>query len=105
LIDYFYANPEWVLSVEDMSAITGLNRRNLFYAFKQYTGYTPYQFAKFVRLDFLHRELLAGNDDVTNLALKYNFNNLGDFSAIYKNTYGELPSKTLRKSTFVGIDI
>ena len=105
LIDYFYANPEWVLSVEDMSAITGLNRRNLFYAFKQYTGYTPYQFAKFVRLDFLHRELLAGNDDVTNLALKYNFNNLGEFSATYKNTYGELPSKTLRKSSFVGIDI
>jgi AraC-like DNA-binding protein len=93
LIDYFYANPERVLSAEDMSAMTGLSRRNVFYAFKQYTGYSPYQYSRFVRLDFLRRELLAGNDNVTNLALKYNFNNLGDFSALYKSTYGELPSK------------
>jgi AraC-like DNA-binding protein len=105
LIEYFYANPERVLSAEDMSAITGLSRRNLFYAFKQYTGYTPYQFGKFIRLDFLHRELQAGNDDITSLAMKYSFNNLGDFSAIYKNTYGELPSETKRKFTFVAIDI
>jgi len=38
--------------------------------------------------------------NVTEVALKYGFTNLGRFSAQYKEYIGELPSQTFRKGVF-----
>jgi AraC-like DNA-binding protein len=98
LIDYFHCHPEQSVSTEDMCRVAGLSRRSLFYNFKEYSGFTPYNYFKFIRLALLHRELLGSSQNVTNLAVKYNFLHLGEFSALYKNTYGELPSDTQKRS-------
>lgn len=98
LIDFFHHHPTEALSVEDMCQISGMGHRNLYYSFKKYTGYTPQHFFRDIRLGYLHRELVADAGDVTTLALKYNFDHLGECSAYYKATYGELPSETLKKT-------
>jgi AraC family transcriptional regulator, ethanolamine operon transcriptional activator len=97
LIDYLHCHPDQLVSIEGMCQTSGLSRRNLFYNFKEYTGYTPGNYFKHIRLSALHRELLDGILSVTSLAHKYNFYNLGEFSAIYKNIFIELPSQTRKK--------
>ena len=77
--------------------LTGLRRRTLFNWFSEYTGYTPYQYFIRLRLGFVHRELLADSGPITKLALQYNFNHLGEFSALYKRVYDELPSESHEK--------
>lgn len=94
LIDYFHACPDEHVALQDMIQMTGLRRRNLFYQFKKYTGYTPQQYFRRLRLGFVRKELLAESGPVTSLALKYNFNHLGEFSALYKRVYDESPSES-----------
>jgi len=103
LIDYFHCNPDESISIEEMCQISGLGRRNLFYNFKEYAGHSPGSFFKFIRLSALHRDLLDGDQNVTNLALKYNFLHLGEFSALYKKTFGESPSQTQKKINGDGV--
>lgn len=103
LIDYFHANPDQVVKVDDMIRITGFRRRSLFYLFKEFTGYTPVQYFSLLRLGMAHRELKAGRLDVTQAALDYNFNHLGEFSALYKRIYGELPSETRKRRLSVSV--
>jgi AraC-like DNA-binding protein len=98
LIDYFHAHPTEIFSVQKMMQLTGLRRRNLFYSFKEYAGYTPGQYFGRIRLACFRKELVAETRSLTQLALKYNFSHLGDFSAFYKSVYGELPSETRRKT-------
>jgi len=97
LLDYMFFNPYDLISIEKMCQISGLGRRNLFYNFKEYSGYSPNNFFKFVRLSLVRRELKSGVQNVTHLALKYNFFHLGEFSELYNKTFGELPSQTQKK--------
>jgi AraC family ethanolamine operon transcriptional activator len=97
LIDFFHANPRSNISTDQMIKISGQRRRNLFYNFKRYTGFSPRQFFNRVRLSCCHKEILAGGKSITVVALDFNFYHLGEFSAIYKSIYGELPSESRRK--------
>lgn len=97
LIDSFYSNPEILLTTTDMCSALGLSRRSLFHNFKRYTGYTPHQVFKHIRLQAVKQELSRQTGNVTEIATKYNFFHLGEFSALYKNTFGEPPSRTQSK--------
>ena len=96
LIDFFYYNPENLLTTADMCSFLGVSRRTLFYDFKHYTGFTPHHVFKHIRLQAVHRNLLNQTGNVTEMASRYNFHHLGEFSALYKNTYGELPSESFK---------
>lgn len=98
LIDYFYQHPETPCTTVEMSAIAGMKRRNFFYHFKDFTGYSPYHFFRYIRLQAARRALLTKADSITELASKFHFHHHGDFSELYKNTYRELPSATRRKT-------
>lgn len=97
LIDYFHAHPDEAVTLEDMMRLTGLGRRTLFNRFREYTGYSPYQYFIKLRVGFVHRELMADSDTVTTLAFKYCFNHLSEFSALYKSVYDKLPSEARNK--------
>ena len=97
LIDYFHAHTDQTIQVKDMTSITGLCRRNLFYQFKKYTGFTPVRYLTMLRLGMVRRELVSGYQGITRLALRYDFSHLGAFSALYKRIYGELPSETRKR--------
>lgn len=96
LIDYFHAYPTEAISLEEMTQFTRTSPRSLYYNFKKYTGYTPQQYFKLIRLGYLRRELAGDIQSLTTLAYKFNFFHLGDFAALYKRVYGELPSDTRR---------
>ena len=104
LMDYLHSNPDQSISINEMCQIAGLSRRNLFYNFKEYSGHSPSNFFKFIRLSALHRDLLSDSQSLTNLAVKYNFFHLGEFSDLYKKTFGELPSQTQKKICGNGAD-
>ena len=71
-----------------------MGRRNLYYQFNKFTGLSPKKYFSRIRLGYLREELICSDQSITQLALKYGFNHLGDFSALYKSVYGELPSAT-----------
>ncbi len=104
LIDNFYSNPENPLTTTDMCSILDTSRRNLYYNFKRYTGYTPHQVFKHIRLQAVQRDLSRQAGNVTDIATKYNFFHLSEFSALYKNTFGELPSESLKSASFSATD-
>ena len=98
LIDYFHASPGKSISIENMIDISGLGRRNLFYHFKNYTGYPPQHYLNRIKLSFCRTQILGCQRSVTSIALDHHFGHLGEFSAFYKSIYGELPSESRIKA-------
>ena len=66
--------------------------------FRKHTGLSPQKYFSRIRLSYLRQELLTCDNSITELALKYNFHHLGDFSASYRALYGELPSDTRKNA-------
>ena len=57
------------------------------------------RYLKHCRLEAAHRELMSAERDqttVTVVALQYGFYHLGRFAGAYRETFGELPSETLK---------
>ncbi|WP_109002382.1 AraC family transcriptional regulator [Streptomyces rishiriensis] len=87
------------LSIADMALASGLSVPALRAAFRAHLGTTPLMYLRRVRLDSAHQDLLAiaeGRHDgtVTDVALRWGFVHLGRFAALYKATYGTVPSRT-----------
>lgn len=94
LIDHFHDNPEEWVSIDDACRLADMGRRSLYYQFNRHTGLSPQKYFNRIRLSYLRQELTRCDSSITELAVKYNFHHLGDFSATYRAVYGELPSDT-----------
>ncbi|MCD0417489.1 AraC family transcriptional regulator [Rubrivivax sp. JA1024] len=98
--EYIEANWMRPLTIEKLTALTGISSRGIFKAFQRSRGYSPMAFAKRVRLQHAH-ELLADGaapTTVTAAALSCGFSNLGHFARDYRDLFGEKPSETLQRS-------
>ncbi|WP_369216940.1 AraC family transcriptional regulator, partial [Streptomyces flavofungini] len=89
------------ITVADMAGAARVSVRSLRAGFRTHLGTTPLGHLRRVRLDLVHRELLAlaaepGTATVTDVALRWGFTHLGRFAALYRQVYGESPSRTLR---------
>ena len=96
--EYMIANLDKVIHRSELSSISGLSIRTLSRYFNKYFGMGPMAFLKKRRLEQVHTELMLGDKSslkISDIAMKYGFQELGKFSSIYKAQYGELPSKTL----------
>ena len=65
----------------------------------QHRDTTPMRYVKQLRLEAVHRSLLAADASdtrVSDLAADHGFFQFGRFAADYKRAFGELPSETLR---------
>ncbi|WJJ95055.1 helix-turn-helix domain-containing protein [Neopusillimonas aromaticivorans] len=73
--------------------------RSLFAGFRKYRNTSPMRQLKERRLEKVHHDLLNPGPDtsVTQVALRWGFSHLGQFSAAYQQRYGELPSATLKR--------
>ncbi|MGI9296127.1 MAG: AraC family transcriptional regulator [Pseudomonadales bacterium] len=87
------------ISIDDLTAVTGVSARCLFEGFQKFRNTTPMKYLLQVRLEHAHQAcLLSGqNRSVTQIALENGFTQLGRFSIVYKQVFGESPSDTLRK--------
>jgi AraC-like DNA-binding protein len=93
------ANLDQPITAGQLGRVAGVSQRGLQKIFESRRGMSPMRFVAERRLAAAHRHLSrpAPRDDVTHIALGLGFNNVGRFSALYRQTYGELPSQTLQR--------
>lgn len=98
--EYIEQHPDRPITVLDLCQQTFTSRRTLQYCFEQVVGMSPAAYLKVLRLNSLRRELVAtrGATTIGDLAARWGFWHLSQFSLDYKRLFGELPSETLRRS-------
>ena len=88
------------ISIADLCSVTGVTDRTLRNGFQELFGISPNKWLKLERLVAVRRELNVADpkhDQVSQIANKYGFSQLGHFAKEYKQRFGESPSETLRK--------
>lgn len=98
-VAYIHENAHHDISVTDIADAVNVTPRSVQYTFRRHLGTTPLEYLRQVRLQHAHRELQAADptrDTVMAIAGRWGFGHAGRFSRIYKQTYGTVPSQTLR---------
>ncbi len=101
--DYIMEHLQENISIDDLVNVAGVSERSLFDGFKNFRGTTPMKYILKLRLARVREDLLRGSEDsnVTRIATKWGFSQLGRFAVNYRKVYGETPSETLRRRTQV----
>ncbi|PVE23030.1 AraC family transcriptional regulator [Microvirga sp. KLBC 81] len=100
---YIEAHFSEPLSLADIAAHARVSARSLQNGFQSFRGMTPMAFLRSVRLQHVHRALLAADPaaaTVTEIALACGFGHMGEFGTLYKRTFGETPKQTLAKAVY-----
>lgn len=86
-----------ILSMLEVCKHVGVSQRKLTYCFQQVLGMSPMQYQRTARLNCVRTELKTANhsDRVHDIASRWGFWHMGQFSQDYKRLFGELPSSTL----------
>jgi AraC family ethanolamine operon transcriptional activator len=74
------------------------HRRSLEIGFAESMAISPKLFARYVRLNSLHRELIRASPQkhsVTMIEMQLGFSEFGRTAGYYRELFGELPSETL----------
>lgn len=89
------------LSASDIATHAGVSTRSLFAGFRKYRDTTPMAHLRALRLEKVRADLVSpppGAQSVTRIAMRWGFSHLGQFSAAYRQRYGETPSLTLQRA-------
>jgi AraC-like DNA-binding protein len=97
--DYIRAHAHEPIEVARLASDLGVSLRALQENFQRYLGLSPRELILACRLEHARARLLADDCElsVTTVALDSGFCDPGHFSARYRDTFGELPSQTLRR--------
>jgi AraC-like DNA-binding protein len=99
-IDFIEANADRETTLSEIAVASGIGPRGLQAAFLRHQDTTPTAYARRVRMERAHRELLdadsAGGDTVPALAARWGFADPGRFATAYEQTYSRPPGQTLR---------
>lgn len=96
VVDAIDAAPEKTWDLPEMAALAGVSGRRLQQGFREQMGMSPTVYLRVVRLERVHRDLVAGTGSVTDIALRWGFTHLGRFADAYRERFGQAPSETLR---------
>jgi AraC-like DNA-binding protein len=97
---YIDAHFAETLSLAEIAAKSGVSARVLQNGFQNFRHMTPMAFLRKVRLQNVYRNLLAADPSlatVTDIAIGSGFSHMGEFSTLYKRTFGVTPRDTLLK--------
>lgn len=103
--EYIDANWQQAITIEILAHQCGVGARSIFKRFKEARGYSPMAYLKNVRLRRARDRLSVPDQatSVTAVAFACGFHNLGHFSKDYAQTFGELPSETIKRSRLIRI--
>jgi len=97
--EFILANAARPLSIADVAAAAGVGPRALQRSFGAYYGISPLGYHRRVRLQRAHGDLQradpASGKTVAEVARAWGFTNLGQFAALYRRQFGQLPRQTL----------
>ncbi|NTB87639.1 helix-turn-helix domain-containing protein [Agrobacterium tumefaciens] len=95
VLDYIEAHLARPLTVSELAAVAGVSVRGLQLAFRDGLGQTPISYIIDQRLGRVHQALLEEEGGfISQIAHKWGFHNIADFSRRYKNKYGVTPTTT-----------
>lgn len=100
IVQYVEDNLKQDISLEQLAQVVRMSPRALHALFERNVGTTPKHYIRNRKLERVHACLIdptAKTRNITQVAMDYGFLHLGRFSESYKNTFGELPSNTLRR--------
>jgi len=85
-----------VVGIDDLCRLARANPRTISRAFKVVHDTTPSRYLRELRLMEVRRVLLSGcnRPSITQVATRFGFRELGRFSVLYGNKFGEAPSVT-----------
>ena len=94
------ANLEAPISMGRLCAVAGVGERALQKNFEARRGMSPMRFVVERRLAEARRRLTDPNsrDDVTRVAAQLGFNHAGRFAVLYRQAFGESPSRSRRQA-------
>jgi AraC family transcriptional regulator, ethanolamine operon transcriptional activator len=98
--DFLHGHCREPLSIADICAAVGANRRTLHLGFCEVFGVAPIAYLTALRLNGVRADLRnpdAGDLTVTQVAMNWGFLHLGRFSISYRAHFGESPSATVRR--------
>lgn len=97
--DYIDAHLTERITLSELEKVSGLSSRSLQYAFRAAFNRTPLQWVTDRRLEKVRERILGARPGATVTAIAGDyFTNLGDFSRLYRERYGERPSHTLQQA-------
>ena len=98
-IAFIEDNADSPIVLSDVAASVHVTPRALQYMFKRHLDMTPMAYLRRVRLDHAHHDLVdadPADTTVQHIAARWGFAHTGRFAAMYRRTYGCIPSDTLR---------
>jgi AraC family ethanolamine operon transcriptional activator len=97
--DYMRACRGEPLSLLDLCRELRVSERTLHYAFHEVRGLSPMAYFRAFRLNAVRQELKTAPDTATvhEIARRWGFWHTGEFAAVYRELFGELPSQTLNR--------
>lgn len=100
------SQPKGMLSVPEISATLGVSERLLRGLCAEHLGMSPHRYDRLLRMSRVRSTLRSAGPDVTDVsdvARRQGFQDLGRFATEYFAAFGELPSTTLRLGAERGI--
>lgn len=97
-IEFMAANLSQSINAEDIARAAGVSVRALQAGFQRFRDSTPLAHLRQLRLEAVRRELTTAGCDrisISDVARRYGFTHMGRFSLLYREAFGELPTKTL----------
>lgn len=91
VIGYINENIRLDISIDELTAIVPLSRRNLEKKFKEATGTSVYQFILDKKVDLISTELLTTDKDLLDIAIGMGFNDVRNVYRIFKKKTGYTP--------------
>ncbi len=89
--DYIESNYHEAIDLDTLSKVSSLCPHHFLRKFKSYTGVSPYQYLKSVRLEKARMMLESTNSTVTEICMNCGYESLSSFSYLFKNTYKTSP--------------
>lgn len=97
--EYLALHHDDAITIHDLCTLCHVSRRTLQYSFETILGISPLRYLRMSRLNGARRELLISKEKtVADIAAKWGFWHVSQFTQDYKQLFNELPSVTLHKT-------
>ncbi len=85
-------------NIEKLANELGMSRTYFHHLFKKETGISPHRYVTQYRVNLAMQDLRNSNASITNIASRYQFNSLHDFSKVFRKYTGVAPTEYRKKN-------